>query len=72
MTPIEKLIDMYGTATKAGLAIGLKRQTIEHWVKQGFIPHKKATYVQTKTNGAIPNIKIWLAADRARHTINGE
>ena len=37
MTPINKLIDMYGTATKAGLAIGLKRQVIEHWVKNGYI-----------------------------------
>tara|TARA_R110000764_G_scaffold210447_1_gene296366 strand:- start:18 stop:236 length:219 start_codon:yes stop_codon:yes gene_type:complete len=72
MTPINKLIDMYGTATKAGLAIGLKRQVIEHWVKNGYIPHKKATYVQTKTGGAITNIKIWLAADRAKHTNNGD
>lgn len=72
MTPIKKLIDIYGTPTKAGLALGLSRQVIEQWVKRNYIPYTAATYVQTKTNGAIPNIKIWLAADRARHTINGE
>jgi hypothetical protein len=75
MTPINKLIDMYGTATKAGLVIGLKRQTIEHWVKKGFIPYQDASYVQNKTNGIISNVSIWLAADKARADkakINGE
>ena len=75
MTPINKLIDMYGTATKAGLAIGLNRQNIEHWEKKGFIPYQDATYVQNQTNGLITNVSIWLAADKARADkakINGE
>lgn len=72
MTPIEKLIDMYGTATKAGLAIGVSRQVVEHWVKKGFIPFEDGSKVQEKTGGAITNIKIWFAADRAKHTTNGD
>lgn len=67
MTPLNRLLFMYGTPTYTARAMGIKnRQTIEGWIKQGYIPYKCATMVQNKTGGAIRNIDIWLEADRVR------
>lgn len=67
MTPIDRLIFMYGNSTKAARALGLKnRQVVENWVKYGYIPYKCAHLVEKATGGTITRRQCWLAADEAR------
>lgn len=67
MKPIERLIFMYGNASKAARALDIpRRQIVEGWVKSGFIPYKMASRVQKKTGKAITKIQVWEAADEAR------
>jgi len=72
LKPIDKLMDMYGTPTQAGRAIGVSRQVVEHWVKKGFIPFEDGSKVQEKTGGAITNSQVWVSADKAKRAEDGD
>ena len=66
-SPIDKLIKYFGSQELAARKLGLKnRQAVHIWVKQGYIPGKRATLVMRKTKGSIKAIDIWLAAAKIR------
>ena len=72
MHPIDKLIAMYTTPTRAGRAIGVSRQVVEHWVKKDFIPFEIAWMIEQKTGGNITRSHIWADTDEKKRKLNGD
>ncbi len=67
-TPLERLIEIFGSPEKAAKKLKLKnRQVVEQWIARGgYIPYCHGTRVMRATKGRISNFEVWLAAARAR------
>jgi len=61
-TPIEQLIGLYDNISAAARELGVKRQTLQLWKRQGFIPYKMGSTIEEKTAGQIKATDIWQAA----------
>jgi adenine specific DNA methylase Mod len=62
---IDRVIEHFGTAYKAAIAIGVKHQQMYDWKKKGFIPFKRGMQIEQLTDGAIKATEIWNDAGRS-------
>lgn len=61
-TPIERLLDLYDNLSIAARDLGIPRQQLHTWKRQGFIPYKRGPFIEEKTQGKIKAIEVYLAA----------
>lgn len=62
--PIERLLSLYDNVSHCARELGLKRQHIQLWIRQGYIPFKRGEFIEDKTNGVIKAADIYTAAAR--------
>jgi len=71
MTPLEKLLDMQGSGSRAqqisqaAIMLGKSRQVVEIWAGKGVIPFRNGDLIEEKTGGAIKAMEVWEAAARS-------
>lgn len=65
MRIVEKLLSLYDNVSHCARELGLKRQQIQIWHKQGYIPFKRGEFIEAKTNGKIKAIEVWQEAGRS-------
>jgi len=66
-SPLDSLIEYFGNISQSADALGVDRQVIQHWIKQGYIPWKRGELIEEKTNGVVTKRQVWEAAAAARH-----
>ena len=66
MDAIDKLVEMYGNASKAAKALGEDRQLVEIWIRQGYIPFKRGEQIEKATNGQITAHEVYDSAARTK------
>jgi DNA-binding transcriptional regulator YdaS (Cro superfamily) len=55
---IEKAIALLGSQERLADKCGVKQQAVSLWLKQGYVPVKKALLVEKATNGAVTRITV--------------
>lgn len=64
VSPIKKLVEHYGGASKIAIQLGLDRNVVEHWINNDCIPFRRGVLVEEKTGGFVKREEIWENASR--------
>lgn len=62
---IDRVIDHFGNAYQASIALNIKHQQFYSWIAKGYIPFKRGYDIEKATGGAIKASEIWEDAGKA-------
>jgi DNA-binding transcriptional regulator YdaS (Cro superfamily) len=64
ISPLDKLMELYGSTSKIATKLELDRQVVDGWYSRGRIPFLRGTLIEEKTNGEITKNDIWEHANK--------
>lgn len=65
LSPLDKLMDMFGSTSKIATKLELDRQVVDGWYSRGRIPFLRGSLIEEKTNGEIKKNEIWEWANKS-------
>ena len=65
ISPLEKLMDMFGSTSKIATKLELDRQVVDGWYSRGRIPFLRGSLIEQKTNGEIKKNEVWEWANKS-------
>jgi DNA-binding transcriptional regulator YdaS (Cro superfamily) len=65
ISPLEKLMDLYGGTSKIALQLGVDRQVVDQWYKNGKIPFRRGELIHQKTGGEVTRNQVWEFANKS-------
>jgi DNA-binding transcriptional regulator YdaS (Cro superfamily) len=64
VSPLTRLMDIYGSTSKIATKLEVDRQVVDGWYSRGRIPFRRGDLIHEKTNGEITKNEIWEWANK--------
>ena len=61
---VNRLLSLYDNVSHCARELGLQRQHVQLWLRQGYIPFKRGEFIEVKTNGIIKASEVYMDAGK--------